>query len=361
MCQLLGMNCATPTDVTFSFTGFAKRGGVTDHHADGWGIAFFEDKACRLFIDHQSSATSPIAELVKRYPIKSKNTIAHIRKATQGRILLENCHPFQRELWGRHWIFAHNGDLQREPLADLSEGGMAAQGAARKPVSTEPSSSGPSTQASSSASASTASNSATASTFASALAPAQAPAATPTIAVQPTQFKPALSGVFQPVGNTDSEYAFCAILQGLRERFPDAQPELPVLFEAIEALTREVSRHGVFNFLLSNGQALFAHCSTHLYYLVRQWPFSTAHLIDEDMTVDFANYTTPEDRVAVIATQPLTDNEIWTRLEPGDLVMFQDGEATSRVSLPVPAAVRAKAAQDPCAAGTLSLQAKVQG
>ncbi len=69
MCQLFGMNCAEPTDVTFSFTGFAARGGLTDHHADGWGIAFFEDKACRLFIDQQSSSTSPIAEMVKRYPI----------------------------------------------------------------------------------------------------------------------------------------------------------------------------------------------------------------------------------------------------------------------------------------------------
>lgn len=39
MCQLLGMNCAEPTDVTFSFTGFAARGGVTDHHADGFGVA----------------------------------------------------------------------------------------------------------------------------------------------------------------------------------------------------------------------------------------------------------------------------------------------------------------------------------
>ena len=42
MCQLLGMNCATPTDVTFSFTGFAARGGGTDHHGDGFGIAFFD-------------------------------------------------------------------------------------------------------------------------------------------------------------------------------------------------------------------------------------------------------------------------------------------------------------------------------
>ena len=31
MCQLLGMNCNVPTDVTFSFTGFAQRGGKTDH------------------------------------------------------------------------------------------------------------------------------------------------------------------------------------------------------------------------------------------------------------------------------------------------------------------------------------------
>ncbi len=38
--------------------------------------------------------------------------ISHIRKATQGRVALENCHPFVRELWGRYWVFAHNGDLK---------------------------------------------------------------------------------------------------------------------------------------------------------------------------------------------------------------------------------------------------------
>jgi predicted glutamine amidotransferase len=269
MCQLLGMNCAAPTDVTFSFTGFAARGGDTDHHADGWGIAFFEDKACRLFIDHQSSASSPLAEMVKRYPIKSKNTIAHIRKATQGHILLENCHPFMRELWGRHWIFAHNGDLK--------------------------------------------------------------------------DYRPTLSGICQPVGTTDSELAFCALMQGLRQTFPCAQPPLHDLFAALTELTREITEYGVFNFLMSNGQALFAHCSTRLHYLVRRWPFSTAHLIDADMSIDFAQYTTPEDRVAVIATQPLTDDEIWTAFEPGDLLMFQDGDVAARTHIPVPSHVLAKA------------------
>lgn len=93
---------------------------------------------------------------------------------------------------------------------------------------------------------------------------------------------------------------------------------------------------------MSNGQALFAHCSTHLHYIVRRWPFSTAHLVDADVSIDFAKYTTPEDRVAVIATQPLTDNEVWTAFEPGDLLMFQHGDVVSRLNVPVPPVVLEK-------------------
>ncbi len=42
MCQLLGMNCATPTDITFSFRGFSQRAGITSDHSDGFGIAFLK-------------------------------------------------------------------------------------------------------------------------------------------------------------------------------------------------------------------------------------------------------------------------------------------------------------------------------
>ncbi|CAG0967125.1 partial Putative glutamine amidotransferase YafJ, partial [Rhodocyclaceae bacterium] len=109
MCQLLGMNCNVPTDICFSFTGFQARGGATDVHRDGWGIAFFEGRGVRVFLDPRPSCESPVAELVRHYPIRSLNAIAHIRKATQGAVGLENTHPFMRELWGRYWIFAHNG------------------------------------------------------------------------------------------------------------------------------------------------------------------------------------------------------------------------------------------------------------
>lgn len=112
MCQLLGMNCNVPTDICFSFTGFQARGGLTDHHTDGWGITFFEGKGVRQFLDPMASAHSPVADFIKNYPIKSKNVIAHIRKATQGEVKLENTHPFVREIWGQYWSFAHNGDLK---------------------------------------------------------------------------------------------------------------------------------------------------------------------------------------------------------------------------------------------------------
>jgi len=251
MCQLLGMNCNVPTDIVFSFTGFATRGGRTDVHNDGWGIAFFEGAGVRHFVDYEAAVASPIAELIKRCPIKSKNVIAHIRKATQGRVALENCHPFIRELWGRYWVFAHNGDLKA--------------------------------------------------------------------------FAPRLDGAFRPVGTTDSELAFCYLLQQLRRRFGDAPPPQAALSQAVRELTAEIAAYGPFNLMLSDGTALYAHCSTNLHYVVRQHPFPTAHLSDEDLSVDFSQVTTPHDRVAIIVTAPLTTNERWTRFEAGELKVFVDG------------------------------------
>lgn len=257
MCQLLGMNCNTPTDIGFSFVGFSNRGGRTDHHTDGFGIGFFEakGKGLRLFLDNHPCADSPVAALVKNYPIRSENVIAHIRKATQGQTLLENTHPFQRELWGEYWLFAHNGNLQN--------------------------------------------------------------------------FQPAFNSHYTPVGNTDSERAFCHILNQLRQRFP-TKPNNTILYQTLAELTRDIRQFGLFNILLSNGDFMFAHACTLLYYIERKAPFGEAHLIDEDVAIDFAQVTTPNDRVAVITTLPLTDNETWGQLARGECVCFHQGQIVWR-------------------------------
>ena len=112
MCELLGMSANVPTDICFSFTGLVQRGGGTGPHKDGWGITFYEGKGCRTFKDPQPSFNSPIARLVQEYPIKSHSVVAHIRQANRGEVSLENTHPFTRELWGRNWTYAHNGQLK---------------------------------------------------------------------------------------------------------------------------------------------------------------------------------------------------------------------------------------------------------
>lgn len=99
-CQLLGMNCRTPTDFSFSFRGFARRGGDTDIHRDGWGIAFYEGRGLRTFHDPDPASDSPIAKFVSEYPVLTLNMIAHIRYGTEGKTELANVHPFDRELWG---------------------------------------------------------------------------------------------------------------------------------------------------------------------------------------------------------------------------------------------------------------------
>jgi glutamine amidotransferase len=50
----------------------------------------------------------------------------------------------------------------------------------------------------------------------------------------------------------------------------------------------------------------------------------------------------------VIATQPLTDNETWTRFAPGDLLMFQHGNVVARANVPVPPEVLEKASKPLC-------------
>ena len=111
MCELLAMSANTPTDLCFSFTGLTRRGGDTGPHKDGWGVAFYEGKGVRAFHDADASANSPLAEVVQNYPIKSEVAICHIRQANVGGICLANTHPFIRELWGRYWVFAHNGQI----------------------------------------------------------------------------------------------------------------------------------------------------------------------------------------------------------------------------------------------------------
>lgn len=257
MCQLFALSCNVPSAVTFSFTGFSARGGRTDEHADGFGLAFHDGALCRHFIDDECASDSALAEFLRRHPIRARNVLAHIRKATQGPVELANCHPFVREWQGRQWSFCHNGDLK--------------------------------------------------------------------------DFHPRLSGRYLPVGSTDSERAFCWMLQELQWRFRNRRaPGWAQLAPLIAELADRIAQHGRFNFLLCDGEALYAHASTRLAWVQRAHPFPTAHLVDDDLSLDLSVANGPEDRMVLVATEPLTRNEAWVPFGAGELQVFVAGEPVWR-------------------------------
>jgi predicted glutamine amidotransferase len=231
-----------------------QRGGGTGPHRDGWGIGFYEGRGLRLFQDPAASVDSEVARLLQRYPIKSQNVIGHIRQANVGAVNLANTHPFVRELWGRNWCFAHNGQLP-----DLV----------------------------------------------------------------------ASSGFYRPVGDTDSEAAFCALLNRLRLAFPEPV-SVDVLLPVLVASCAEYHRRGVFNCLLSDGDWLFSFCSSKLSYITRRAPFGPACLKDAQLSVDFQAQTTPNDVVTLLATEALTSNERWTQYQPGEWMLWRGGECIAQ-------------------------------
>jgi len=107
-------------------------------------------------------------------------------------------------------------------------------------------------------------------------------------------------------------------------------PPIAELSATLAELMPRIAAHGIFNAMLDNGQALWAHCSTQLHHIVRQHPFARASLQDEDVTVDFAQQTSPSDRVAVVVTEPLTKDEQWQAFAPGELRVFVDGAPLRR-------------------------------
>ncbi|MBE9564649.1 MAG: class II glutamine amidotransferase [Proteobacteria bacterium] len=130
---------------------------------------------------------------------------------------------------------------------------------------------------------------------------------------------------YQPVGTTDSEYAFCWLLSEIRERFPVRPDNLDELKRFIQSCCDQLRGLGVFNMLLTESTYLFAYCTTKLTWLTRKAPFGEASLTDFELTVDFYKETTPNDVVTVIATEPLTENEEWSKLGIGEMITFVDG------------------------------------
>ena len=144
--------------------------------------------------------------------------------------------------------------------------------------------------------------------------------------------------VYFPVGTTDSEAAFCALLNALRAEFTDTMPSLPVLYESIQRLCQEIveydSKGTIFNFLLGCGQytmLAYSHPGKRpgskvwngLHYTVRG---ASTSLGDNDYSIDLSpKSSNKDDQVCIVATSPLNSDEEWIELKKGELILFDEG------------------------------------
>jgi len=138
-------------------------------------------------------------------------------------------------------------------------------------------------------------------------------------------------GNFQPIGTTDSEYAFCWLMQQIDTHY-DAMPSRHLAFHRnLKKWCDELRGMGVYNMIFSDSFYTYAYCTTKLCWLTRRPPFSTATLQDVDVTLDFKLKDTQVTAGTIIATEPLTGDEEWTHFEPGEFIAFKDGEIVRRL------------------------------
>lgn len=110
MCELLGLAFNHPVLPTFSFRGFRHLG---EENPDGWGLAAFPDQSALILKEPISSEQSGLARFVADYQhLNSRIFIGHVRYATSGANSFANTHPFRLSVRGKHWVLAHNGELE---------------------------------------------------------------------------------------------------------------------------------------------------------------------------------------------------------------------------------------------------------
>ena len=257
------MSSRYPTSVGFSLETLAQRGGHKGPHKDGWGVAYFEGRDVFLLRESSPAAESELVRFMEVNGPPSNLVLSHIRLATQGRPALRNTQPFQRELGGRAHLFAHNGSM---------------------------------------------------------------PGITEACRLETNQFT--------PVGETDSELAFCCLLERLATLWNGGNGKIPAVEERLAIVVEfaaSLRSLGAFNFVYADGDTLFAHAHIRkqndgierppgLHLLVRS---SNEQAID--LTQSGVMLAPVAQELALIASVPLTDDEPWEPIAPGEVVALRQG------------------------------------
>lgn len=143
---------------------------------------------------------------------------------------------------------------------------------------------------------------------------------------------------FHPVGETDSEQAFCVLLDRMSELWmrPNEVPPLDERLAAVSTFAQELRRLGPANFLYADADTLFAHGDRRkqagtsradppgLVRLVLHCPPGKSGFAASGLSVE-----TTDQAIALVASVPLND-EPWQPFGEGEVIAIRGGEIAGR-------------------------------
>lgn len=142
------------------------------------------------------------------------------------------------------------------------------------------------------------------------------------------------SGRFVPLGETDSEHAFCRLMNTMAELWlEDKVPPLSMRLDAVSEFAAQMRSRGPANFIYSDSEYLFCHGHERLqrdrggiyppglYWLCRECAaeHSGPALTGIDMDLNVA-----DQKLVLFASVPLT-REDWQPFSSGEILVAKDG------------------------------------
>ena len=141
---------------------------------------------------------------------------------------------------------------------------------------------------------------------------------------------------FRRIGDTDSEHAFCALLDRLAPLWESGVPSLGARIAEIGAFAATMRSLGPANFIYTDGDAVFAHGHRRkddsgeirppgLHFVCRTCKADSDGAALAGVSVGHG----AEQQVAVVASVPLSD-ERWEMIGEGEVVVLREGRVVLR-------------------------------
>ena len=144
---------------------------------------------------------------------------------------------------------------------------------------------------------------------------------------------------FRPIGDTDSEYAFCALLERLCDVWM-RESDLPAIQDRLDIIAlfaREIRALGLSNFIYCDGDAIFVHANRRrqsdgkfrppgLWLHQQTCPEHISEISGGGISIG-----TERQKIAMAASVPITA-ENWEPLDDGTVVVMRKGKVVAKLA-----------------------------